>query len=1042
MNVTKISIERPTLVVVVFSVLAFLGALSYHFLSYELVPKFTPPVISVVTVYPGASPTEVEDAVSKPIEDAFSSLANIDRIVTNSRENLSVIRLFVKAGSNVDLILQEAQRKLDGALNQLPPDVVPPVLSRFDFDDLPIIRMGVSSSLPDIEFNELVKDKIQPALSKIEGVAQVRVLGLSGREIKVNLDPDKMAFYKVSILQIIQAMKTSNLDFPVGQIKDREEQTSMRIVGRFNSLDEISGLVIAQTPLGPRVRLRDVASVVDGRQQPTIITRLNGKTSLGLEIMKQSDANAVEVSNLVKHGISELTALYSDNNLRFEMAEDTSDFTLEAANSVMKDLGLAVLLVALIMLFFLHSLRNSLIVLLSIPTSIISTFIMMYVFGYSLNLLSLLGLSLSIGILVDDSIVVLENIYRHLEMGKNRVQAAYDGRTEIGYTAVSITLVDVVVFLPIVFAQGIVADLLRQFSMVMVTSTLLSLLVSFTLVPWLSSRFSKKEIIPENLLTGKLVRKFEKTLHEVSDAFGKGLNWAFHHKFITLVISAILFIAADSLVFFGFIGTEFTKPGDRGDFILEVELPSKATLEQTDLAARKVEDYLTTLPEVRSVFTAVGVSNTGTVQSSSQNLAEINVKLVDKRKRKLSTSLMARKVKYEIMSSIPGIKVRPIEINLVGLRDDDAVEVILLGPDQEKVVQYGEKIVSMLEGIPGAIEVTTTAQTGGQEVHIIPDRDKMNSLGISMGIVGATLRAAYGGNDDSKYRDMGKDYPILVKLNDFNRQNTEDVKNLTMLTDQGEAVPVKAFASVAPSTSATMLERTNRSASISIKCQVIGRPAGQVNTDLKKQMKDLVLPAGFSYQFGGNTQRQAEGFDTLMIALVTSILFVYLLMVALYDSYFYPFVVLFSIPLAFIGALLAIALANQTLSIFSILGIIMLGGLVGKNVILVVDFTNKLREKGMEIKEALIEATKLRFRPVLMTNLTMIIGLLPIALAKGAASEWKNGLAWALIGGLTSSMFLSLIIVPVIYYLTERILVKLGLNKARKIRVNIDNEND
>lgn len=1036
MNLTKLSIEKPKLAVVLFSLVIFLGITSYFYLSYELVPKFNPPVLTVTTIYPGASPTEVESKISIKIEDALSSMEYIDEIGTYSYENFSLIRLMMKPEADIDKTLQAAQRKLQVVLPELPAGAHRPTLSKFDFDDLPILRLAVFSNLSDMELSRFAGDQIQPALSQVPGVAEVRILGESIREITIQVDPKKLEAHHSSILQVVQAIRMANLEVPAGKIAGDKSQTFIRLAGRFENLDELKQIVINEnTQYGFKVRLKHVAEIVDGAKELKVISRINGENALGLDIKKQSDANAVDMSILVRARLDELVAENKDIEFRYKVASDTSEFTVKAANTVMEDLGLAVILVSLIMLLFLHSLRNSLIVLISIPTSIISTFVVMYLLGYSLNLLSLLGLSLAIGILVDDSIVVIENIYRHIEMGKDKVRSAYEGRMEIGFTAISITLVDVVVFLPIIFSSGLVADLLRQFSVVIVASTLMSLFVSFTLVPLLASRFAKLENLKEHGFFGNFLSGFESMINALIDFIVGLLKWAFNHKITTLILAVTLFMASLGLIFTGYIGIEFVKSGDRSEIMVELELPKNATIHETNRLTSQVEQYLLGIPDVLSVFTNIGITSSGKVEFNTSNLAELSIKLIDKTKRRYSTAFMARKIKLDLESTIPDIRVNPVEINIIGLRDDDAVQVTFLGESLDDLTEVAESVYDILDNIPGVIEIKNSLAQRSTELNVEIDRTKMDLLGIDLPQVAGTIRTAFNGNQDAKFEDQGEEYDINIILDAFNRQRVSDIEKLTVINKKGQTIPFKQFVEIVEKPGPALLERTNRAKSVTLKSQVIGRPAGSIGSELQLALNETELPENVSYFFGGQTKRTMEGVMTMTTAFAISIILVYLILVALYDSYYYPFVVLFSIPLAIIGALLALALAKQSLSIFSILGLIMLVGLVGKNAILVVDFTNNLREKGFELKEALIEATKLRFRPILMTNITMVIGLMPIALAQGAGSEWKNGLAWALIGGLSSSMFLTLIIVPVIYYLVVRGLQKMGMKWGKKVKV-------
>ena len=1035
MNLTQLSIERPSIISVIFIVLLFLGSLSYFSLSYELVPKFTPGVIAVVTAYPGASPPEVESAVTLPIEDALSSLENLDDIRSMSQENLSIVRAYLTSEKGIDNLMMEAQRRVNAIKNQLPSNIREPTVSKFDVNDFPIIRMGAFSNLEPQAFYDLAKNNIQTALSNVKGVARVTVVGGTPREVRVSVDPKKLRAYRVSLLQVLQAIGAANVDIPAGKIEGGGMQQSIRLTGKFTSPKEIEELEVAKNFLGGAIKLKDIAVVVDTLKAASVISRVNGVPALGIDIQKRRDANTVEVSRAVQNVLADLELTYQQQGLTFDITQDSSEFTLKAANAVREDLFLAVLLVSMVMLLFLHSLRNSLIVLVSIPTSIISTFTVMYLLGYSLNMMTLLGLSLAIGILVDDSIVVIENIYRHLEMGKSRVKAAYEGRMEIGFTAISITLIDVVVFLPLVFASGLVADLFRPFSVVIVTSTLLSLFVSFTLVPFLGSRFGKLERLSSQTWLGKGVDHFEKTIDKFIGFILNLLQWAFRHKGATLAMAFSLLLLSGLLIPMGFIGVDFLQAGDRGEFVLELELPKTTPLERTDQVAYRAEQLVNSLPGVRAVFTTVGLTSSSRIQLDVNHVAELSVKLVDKGQRKLSTAQLARKAKLMLEAQLVGTKVGPVEINLLGLRDDGPVEMILYGEDEDELFAYSRRVVDILDSLTGAIEVKSSVESSAPELKIRVDREKLASLGLNLGQVGMVLRTAFAGNNEAKFRDREATYDINVSLSDFDRRSVKDIQELTVLNPTGGQIPIKQFSTITSAVSPSTLERTNRQRSVNIKSQVAGRSAGSLANQLQGILEESGIPAGISFEFTGNIERQRESFITLGIAFGISILFVYLVMVALYDSYVYPFVVLFSIPMALIGAFLLLGLTKSALTIFSVLGLIMLVGLVGKNAILVVDFTNRLREQGMDLKEALFEATRLRFRPILMTNISMVIGLLPIALASGAGSEWKNGLAWALIGGLSSSMFLSLIVVPVVYHLLDTRLEKMGWRQKEKVRI-------
>ncbi|AHM60301.1 cation/multidrug efflux pump [Flammeovirgaceae bacterium 311] len=1036
MNITKLSIQRSTIVVVVFTVLTLMGLVSYFSLNYELLPKFSPPVLTVTTIYPGASPAEVENSVTKEIEDALSSLENVSEIKSTSQESFSIIVIQLNQGTDVDLSLQDAQRKVNAILSILPDDAEAPALGKFDFDDMPIIQLGATANMSSTEFYDLVENKIKPELSRIQGVAQIKVLGGQEREIKVNLNADKLEAYGLSISQVQQKIRFSNLDFPTGKIKNEGGQTLIRLAGKYDSVDQLRNLVLTQdAATGSTVRLGDVADVQDAEKDTEVITRVNGQNSIGLSIQKQSDANAVEVSELSRRALEKLEQTYAAEGLSFVIAKDSSIFTLEAADAVIHDLFLAIILVAVVMLLFLHSLRNAIIVMISIPASLVATFIAISLLGYSLNLMTLLGLSLVVGILVDDAIVVVENIHRHMEMGKKAAQAAYDGIREIMATVTSITLVIVVVFVPIALSTGLVSDILRQFSVVVAVSTMLSLFVAFTLIPLLASRFSRLEHLSDKNFFGRFILSFERFLDRVIDGFSSALSWSFKNKTVVLLTTVVLFIASVALIPTGFIGSEFVSAGDRGEFIVQLELPKNATVEQTNFATRQVEEHLQQYPEISKLFTTIGTTGTSQAGQNTAYLAEVSVTMVDAKERDINTSQFSRKVKIALEESIPGVKVSSIPVSMVGGANQAPIQVILTGADVDQLMQVSDKIMAEMEQVQGTSDVKKSVEDGNPEIAVEVDRDKMAQLGLSLEVVGAGMQTAFNGNTDAKFRGLDNDYDINIRLDQFNRQNIADISSLSFVNNRGEIIRLGQFANIIQSSGPSKLERQDRVASVTVNSQVVGRPSGTVGAEIQERLAGVQLPEGVGISYGGDLKNQSEGFGSLGTALLAALILVYLIMVGLYDSYVYPLVVLFSIPLAIIGALLALALSSSTLSIFSILGIIMLIGLVAKNAILVVDFTNNLKEEGIEVKKALDEAVRIRFRPILMTTLAMVFGMLPIALASGAGAEWKNGLAWALIGGLTSSMFLTLLVVPVIYYLFDRVLARFGLDKKTEIEL-------
>ncbi|HVN48200.1 MAG TPA: efflux RND transporter permease subunit, partial [Bacteroidota bacterium] len=708
MTLTELSIKRPTLVVVTFTVLAVLGIFSYFQLKYELLPKMSIPVVTITTVYPGASPYEVENNVSKVIEDAVSGIDKIDNVRSTSFEGMSLVIIEFKQDADIDNVVQDASRKVNAVLSQLPTDAKQPTVSKIAFDEIPVLRMGVTSSMDSREFYQFMKDRVQPRISKIAGVAQVSLTGGEEREIKVNLDANKVRANGLSILQVMQAVRNANMDFPTGNVKDADAQFVVRIAGKFKSIEDLRQLVIGRSRQGGDIRLADIAEVQDGRKDYSQINRVNGVTSIGIQVVKQSDANAVSVSGLVRAELIKIQKEFQQQGIVFTIAEDSSTFTLDSANAVKKDLLMAVLMVAIVMLLFLHSVRNSLIVLVAIPTSLITTFGFMYAMDFSMNLMTLLAMSLVIGILVDDSIVVLENIYHHLERGEETRVAALRGRNEIGFAALSITMVDVVVFLPLSLVSGIVGQIMRQYALVVVGSTLTSLFVSFTITPTLASRFAKLERLSEQTLLGKFALAFERYYHKFSDLYQRLLKWAlnskvwfhirwwrfdwkFTNKMKVIAATSMLFIAAFMLPMFGFIGNEFMPQADRGEFSVSIELEPGASIEQNNQTTLKIERIFAQIPEIQKVFTGVGAQDAGSLSLSSDNLTQLNVTLIPKDMRKKSTTEIGEEIKAKL-KELPGVKGYVSPIGMFGSANQASIQIAVNGTDFNALTKAANQV--------------------------------------------------------------------------------------------------------------------------------------------------------------------------------------------------------------------------------------------------------------------------------------------------------------------------------------------------------------
>jgi len=1031
MNITEISIKRPSLIIVLFSVFALLGIIGFKNLSYELMPDFNQPVVVIKTVYPGAEPNEVETSVSRKIEDALSNLEGVDYLVTKSLPNASVIIANLKYGTDLDKTMQDAQRYIDNIRKDLPKDILSPEMSKVSPNDLPIMSVSATSNLKPTEFYQKMKDDFLPQIQQIKGVAEITILGGEEREIQVKVDKEKLKLYKISLYQVVEAINRSGIDLPAGKIQTETENNAVRLVGKYNDIADIQNVQIAMPFPGSPVYVKDIAEVTDGIKEITSYSRFNGKTGIGLMVKKQGDANAIDVSTLIKEKFQSIEEHNANSDVKFVVTDDSTDNTIAAVNSVVVDLIMAVILVSLVMLLFLRSYRNALIVAVAIPTSLITAFGTMWLLGYTLNLMTLLAMSLVIGVLVDDATVVLENIQRHLDMGKDKRKAAMDGRMEIGFSAVSITLVDVVVFVPILFLQVFVADMLQQFSVVIIVTVLTSLLVGFTLTPWLASRIGEKDNLKPSNIFNRFLLWFEKQLDRFINWYSGTLKWVLNHKLIFTGFVLLLFVGTAVMMKQGIIGKELIATGDQGKFRLALEFDKNVCIEQNNKVSEKIETYILQQPEVESVFSNVGGPSTGmgSLGVGSANKTEFTVQLKHKKEtNNLSTEVFMRKLRDDLQNDFSGVNYSIMTLGLIPRTAP--IEITLSGSDLSKVMQTGNDLKDIIEKIPGADNVRLSVETGSPELKVIPDKDKMQRLGLNTAYLGINLRTAFTGNDDATLTEDGTEYPVRIWLDKFSRQNEDDIKQLNIINPMGVSIEVSQIASIEKDNSLSLLERKDRQPAVTLTADALGRPSGTVADDVVAYINKNPLPDGIQMTWGSDIKRQNDSFGALGSVLLISFVLIYLIMVALYDSYIYPFVALFAIPVAAIGAFLALNLSLSHLSLFALLGLIMLMGLVTKNSILIVDFTNQMKAEGKHYKEAIVLASKGRMRPILMTTLSMAIGMLPIALATGTSAEWKNGLAWVIIGGLLSSLALTVYLVPMVYDIVDSLKAKFSKKKS------------
>lgn len=1021
MKISELSIRRPIYVIVLFLVIAILGFIGFRSLQAELMPKFTPPTLNVMVVYPGASPTEVENSLTRKLEDALSSLQGIESMRSFSFEGMSMVFVSFKYGTDIDEAMSDAANKINSKRAQLPSSTLSPIINKITVDDKAVMTLALSSDLESSDFSDLVEHRIIPALLRIPGTAKVEAIGEHPREIQVNLDLEAMNSLGISPVQVMGALRASNLDFPTGSLRNESTHTSIRLSGKLASVEEMRNLVLMTLPTGTQIRLSDIAEVVETSKEVNKLARVNGTETILLNIFKQGDANAISLSENVMETASELESANASSDLSIKIVSDTSNFTRDSIKSVLTDLLLAIILVTLVILVFLHNWRNALIVMIVVPVSLIGSFIGMQLFNFTLNLMSLLGMSVVIGVLVDDAIVVIENVYRHLEMGKKPIEASIDAMREIGFTVITVTIALVIVFLPIALTNSLVSDILRQFCGIIIFSILLSLLAALTLVPLLTSRLGKLEVLDKSRLWDRIMIWFENAIVSFGDWVANLLKWSLGHKRwvgATVLALTLLVVALFPL---GFIGFEFMPDVDQSEFSVILEMPKDISIEESSAFVSKAETWLLDKPEITEVVSVVGL--TSSQNESTQGtpyLAELNVKMVPPAQRDKSVNLYIAALRRELTDYLIDAKVKMFAASLHGASNSSAMEYVASGSSADSVAAFGEYALDVLRGIPGTIQQQLSTGSGMPEVEIIVDREKMSALGLSLDNVGLTLQMVFQGNSSLKFVKGEYEYDINIKADGLYRNNIDDVAGLTFINAQGSRITLDQFAQVKLGTGPNRLERYNRNPSVTISSNVVGVSSGKASGQFLSQVKDKANEMGVSLFTMGSMKSMSNSMSVLGFAILLSIILMYLTLVVLYNNWVDPFVVMFSIPFSILGAILALALSGTSLNIYAMLGLVMLIGLVAKNAIILVDFAKEQLSDGKGMDEALLNAVKMRTRPILMTALSTIIGMIPVAIASGSSAELRNGLGWVIIGGMFLSTLLTLIVVPVAFKLFHK----------------------
>lgn len=1013
MGLTRLAIRRPLTMLMIVLGLIILGLNGYTLLKVDRYPELNLPFVAAIVIYPGASPTDIEIEVVKPIEDAVAGVSGLDYMQSTARESVGIVLAAFKTNVNADQAAIDVQRALDNV--SLPDDAETPIIYKADIGAMPIMNLAINGPQPLEEKYRIATDVIKPRLLSQQGVAAVNVTGGLEQEIQVQVDPLKMAGYHVSLTQLVGALMQENVNVPAGSITTGAERAAVRSLGRFTTLQEIENVLVSFG--SGRVYVKDVAQVADTHKEIEEKLRLNGQETVSLSITKQSDANAVQTSHNIHKAIEELNGSLPFG-MGIEIVNDDTTYTEAAVDAVVFDLFLAVIIVGVVLLFFLHLWRSTFIVLLAVPTSLISTFLVMYALGFSLNNVSLMALALVIGVLVDDSVVVLENIVRHLSMGEPPEEAALNGRSEIGLAAMVITFCDVVIYLPVAFMSGIVGQFFKEYGITIATAVLFSLFISFTLTPMLAARWLKGEYEPRGLW-GRFTMSWERGYGRLTNIYGRLLGWSLRHRPVVLLVAGLSLAAAFAMIPLGLLPAEFLPAEDTSKVLVSVNMPGGTSLEVTDAVARQVEEMALAYPETRNVLAQVGSKGGNIFSQMGPSAAQLTINLVGKRERSRSSAEIAEDLRLKTQH-IPDANIQvsvPASIESGPAQGD--LQMMIAGPEIDTLIDLAKQVEQVMKETPGIASVRNMQAERSPELQLIVDRSRTQDLGLTAAQVGGVLRTAVAGSKVSTFRVEGQPELDLTVI--ANQQTRQDPNQLGLLpiTFTKDSVPVRLsqVTYLSDTRAPTEIHRYNRERTITVSANLAeGAALGEVNTAVRKAIQERVpFPEGYHIPETGMVKMMSESFQSLFQALLLSVILIYMLMVALYESLMSPFAIMFSLPVSLVGAFAGLALTGNTVNIFSLLGLIMLMGLVTKNGILLVDFTDILRERGMSRTDALIQAGKQRMRPILMTSAAIVFAMIPLVLKLEAGAESRAPLAAVIIGGMTTSTLLSLVVIPTVY---------------------------
>ncbi len=1017
MKIAQAAVNRPVLTSMVSLIVIILGAVALSRLPIDLMPDVTSPTISISTSYSKASPLTMEELVTRPIEEAVAAVPGVQEISSRSTEGNSNVQVSFSWGTDLEAASNDIRDRIDRIISRLPSEAGRPSLRKFDMAATPVIMMGVTSQLEALELRRILEEQVSYRLERVNGVASVNIWGGRTREIHINLDPARMNALKVPLDQVISRIRSANVNQPAGNVYRGNHQITVRVPGLYENLDELRNTVIMRRG-GSTIALRDIAEVIDTASKETRIVRINGEAGIQISVNKQSGTNTVKVVQGILEEVEQINR--SIPQIKVVPLMDSSVFIKQSINNVSMSALLGGILAVLILLFFLRNLTSTLVISTAIPISIMATFGLLYFNGFTLNLMTIGALALGVGQLLDNSIVVMENIFRHREMGKSSQLAAVDGSMEVGSPILASTLTSIVVFLPLLFMRGMSGIMFQQLAFVVVFALICSLITAITLVPMLSGKIIKVTQEPPLNAKGFSIRIY----HGVGSILRKVENWyqmllckALNHRAQTLVIVLVMLAGAAFLA--TVIDSELMPISDEGEIRVSIDMEAGTQLELVDAKMLMAEERIKGIPEITNIVATAGGGGWG-----SSNTGSLRISLHSKSERERSDEEIAADMRDKL-ANIPGARVRVRTVSNNRMTrvmggGGGRIEIQVRGHEMDEAYRLASIIVENVESVEGITDVDLSRTAGAPEDLVQIDRQKAAELGLSVQQISSTLETVLSGTKAGDYMDHGKEYPLMVQVRDAERLPMNEILDFSISNTDGNPIVLRNVVDISQGEGSTVIERVNQERMIDVSANLSGRNLSAVIGDIQERLEEIPLPTGFSVEIVGDYKEQQESFRELTIGIILALVLIYMVMASQFESIRDPFIVMFSVPFALIGVSGILYLTGTTFNIQTYIGIIMLAGIVVNNAILLVNTTNQLRDvEGMKLRPAIEEAGRRRLRPILMTALSTVLGLLPMAIGLGEGSETQAPLARAVVGGLLSSTFITLVLIPVLYSLFE-----------------------